>query len=155
MIHQGMKHNLSQVKQEVNETLRSYTHHFFEIRTTIANISDEDTIRCFRNRLYAKLTYREFRRNLPNTTVELRDMMQQWANQVDEENERFHQRTDKHSNDAVPTRTSATSQYRPISTSQTIKSRLSSAASAAVSPGFEEVLHKRCPIYPKSNHTLF
>ena len=130
-----MKHNLSQVKQEVNETLRSYTHHFFEIRTTIADISDEDTIRCFRNRLYAKLTYHEFRRNLANTTIELRDMMQRWANQVDEENERFPQRTDKHGNDAVPTRTSATSQDHPVSTCQTIKSQLSSAASTAGSPG--------------------
>jgi hypothetical protein len=31
----------------MNETLRSYTRHFFETRTTIANITDEDIIRCF------------------------------------------------------------------------------------------------------------
>jgi hypothetical protein len=28
---------LSQVKQEENETLRSYTRHFFEMRATITN----------------------------------------------------------------------------------------------------------------------
>jgi hypothetical protein len=33
---------LSQVKQEENETLRSYTRHFFEMRATITNITDKD-----------------------------------------------------------------------------------------------------------------
>ena len=99
MIPKGTKHDLSQVKQEKSETLRSYTRHFFETRATIAEISDEDTIRCFRNGLYAKMTYREFGRNLPRTTVKLRDMMQQWADQEDEENDRFLQNNDKRGND--------------------------------------------------------
>jgi hypothetical protein len=38
----GTHHDLSQVKQEENETLRSYTRHFFEMRATITNITDKD-----------------------------------------------------------------------------------------------------------------
>jgi hypothetical protein len=47
MIHVGTHHDLSQVKQKLNETLRSYTQCFFEMRATIANIFDEDVICCF------------------------------------------------------------------------------------------------------------
>jgi hypothetical protein len=44
MIRAGTYHDFFQVKQEMNETLRSYTRHFFETRATIANITDEDII---------------------------------------------------------------------------------------------------------------
>jgi hypothetical protein len=47
MIRASTHHDLSQVKQEMNKTLRSYTQCFFEMRTTIANITDEDVIRYF------------------------------------------------------------------------------------------------------------
>ncbi|RLM62141.1 GAG-POL precursor [Panicum miliaceum] len=49
MIRASTRYDLSQVKQEMNETLMSYTRHFFETRATIANITDEDVIRCFQN----------------------------------------------------------------------------------------------------------
>jgi hypothetical protein len=47
MIRAGTRHDLSQVKQEMNETMRFYTQRFFEMRATIANITDEDVIRYF------------------------------------------------------------------------------------------------------------
>jgi hypothetical protein len=31
----------------MNETMWSYTRHFFKMHATIANITDEDIIRCF------------------------------------------------------------------------------------------------------------
>jgi hypothetical protein len=43
----GTRHDLYQVQQEMNETLRSYTWCFFKMRATIANITDEDVIRYF------------------------------------------------------------------------------------------------------------
>jgi hypothetical protein len=61
------------------ETLRSYTWCFFEMRATITNITDEDVIRCFQNELFSKQTYHNFGRNHQTTTVELHDMMAQWA----------------------------------------------------------------------------
>jgi hypothetical protein len=39
--HAGTRHDLAQCKQERNELLRSYTCCFFDVRATIANISEE------------------------------------------------------------------------------------------------------------------
>jgi hypothetical protein len=75
VIRAGIRHDLSQVKQEMNKTLRSYTQRFFEIRATIANITDEYVIRCFQNGLFSKHTYHDFGCNCPTTAMELRDMM--------------------------------------------------------------------------------
>jgi hypothetical protein len=76
LIRAGTRHDLSQVKQEMNETLRSYTQNFFEMCATIANITGENVIRCFQNGLFSKHTYHNFGHNHPSTTVELRDMME-------------------------------------------------------------------------------
>jgi hypothetical protein len=89
MIRAGTRHDLSQVKQEMNETLRSYTRCFFETRTTIANITNENVIRCFQNGLFTKHTYHDFGHNRPTTPMELCVMMAWWADQEDEENDRF------------------------------------------------------------------
>jgi hypothetical protein len=83
----------------MNEILRSYTRCFFEMRATIANITDEDVIRYFQNGLFSKHTYHNFRCNRPTTDVELRDMMARWADQEDEENDCFPKRnSDKQGN---------------------------------------------------------
>jgi hypothetical protein len=60
IIRAGTRHDLSQVKQEMNETLRSYTRRFFETHTTIANFTDEDVICYFQNELFSKHTYHDF-----------------------------------------------------------------------------------------------
>jgi hypothetical protein len=99
MIRAGTRHDLSQVKQEMNETLRSYTRCFFETRATIANIADEDVIRCFQNGLFSKNTYHDFGHNHPTTAMELCDMMARWADQEDEKNDCFPKRNhDKQGN---------------------------------------------------------
>jgi hypothetical protein len=54
MIRAGTRHELFQVKQEMNKTLRSCTRHFFKTRATIANITNEDVIHCFQNGLFLK-----------------------------------------------------------------------------------------------------
>jgi hypothetical protein len=63
----------------MNETLSSYTQCFFEMRASIANITNEDVIRCFHNGSFSKHTYHDFGCNCPNTAVELRDMKARWA----------------------------------------------------------------------------
>jgi 23S rRNA maturation-related 3'-5' exoribonuclease YhaM len=65
MIRVSTRHDLSQVKQKMNETLSSYTRCFFETRATIANITDEDVIRRFRNGLFSKHTHHDFGCNHP------------------------------------------------------------------------------------------
>jgi hypothetical protein len=47
MLRAGTCHDLSQVKQEENETQRSYTRRFFKMCASIANITDENVIHCF------------------------------------------------------------------------------------------------------------
>jgi hypothetical protein len=59
----GTCHDLAQCKQERNEFLRSYTHRFFDVRATIANISKEDIIDCFYNSITDPGIYRDFGRN--------------------------------------------------------------------------------------------
>jgi hypothetical protein len=59
------------------------------MRATIANITDENVIRFFQNGLSSKHTYHDFGRNSPTTTMELHDMLVRWADQEDEENDRF------------------------------------------------------------------
>jgi hypothetical protein len=55
--------------------LRSYTRHFFDVRATIANISEEDIIDCFYNGIIDPVLYRDFGRNRLKTIAGLRDLM--------------------------------------------------------------------------------
>jgi hypothetical protein len=61
------RHDLAQCKQERNELLRSYTRRFFDVRATIANISEEDIIDCFYNGITDPGIYRDFGRNRRKT----------------------------------------------------------------------------------------
>jgi hypothetical protein len=58
----GTRHDLAQCKQERNKLLRSYTRRFFDVRATIANISEEDIIDCFYNGITDPGIYRDFGR---------------------------------------------------------------------------------------------
>jgi hypothetical protein len=79
MLCAGTLHDLSQVKQEENETIRYYTRRFFKIHATITNITDEDVIHCFQNSLSSKNIYHDCGHNHPKTIVELCDIMKRWA----------------------------------------------------------------------------
>jgi hypothetical protein len=95
MLRVGTHHDLSQCKQERNETLRSYTRRFFNTHTTIANIFYEDNIDYFQNGFTEWHLYCDIGRNHPKTIVELRNMMQRWVDQEDQEHDRY----PKHDND--------------------------------------------------------
>jgi hypothetical protein len=71
----GTRHDLAQCKQEHNKILRSYTRRFFDVRATIANISENDIIDCFYNSITDLGIYRDFGQNRPKTVAGLRDMM--------------------------------------------------------------------------------
>jgi hypothetical protein len=87
--HVGTRHDLAQCKQECNKLLRSYTRCFFDVRATIANISDEDIVDCFYNGITDPGIYRDFGRNRPKTIAGLRDMMHDWSEQEEKVQERF------------------------------------------------------------------
>jgi hypothetical protein len=90
----GTHHDLAQCKQEHNKLLRSYTCHFFDVRATIANISEEDIIDCFYNGITDPRIYRDFGRNRPKTIAGLRDMMHNWSEQEEKMREWFPRRND-------------------------------------------------------------
>jgi hypothetical protein len=90
----GTRHDLAQCKQERKELLRSYTRRFFDVRATIANISEEDIIDCFYNGITDPSIYRDFGRNRPKTVAGLRDMMHDWSEQEEKMRERFPRRHD-------------------------------------------------------------
>jgi hypothetical protein len=85
----GTHHDLAQCKQERNEFLRSYTRRFFDVRTTIANISEDDIIDCFYNGITDPGIYRDFGRNRPKTVAGLCDMMHDWFEKEKKMRERF------------------------------------------------------------------
>ena len=88
------RHDLRLCKQERGEALRSYIKRFFDMRATIANIVDGDVIDCFHNGLATQQLYWDFGRNRPRSIVALRDMMLGWADQEEQERDRFACRKD-------------------------------------------------------------
>jgi hypothetical protein len=91
----SIHHDLAQCEQERNELLRSYTRRFFDVRTTIVNISEGDIIDCFYNGITNPGNYRDFGRNRPKTVAGLRDMMHDWSEQEEKMRERFPRRQDR------------------------------------------------------------
>jgi len=92
MSRAATRHDLSLCRHERNEPIQSYLKCFFDIRGTIPNISDEDIIDCFHNGISTQLLDHDFRRDRPTTVVQLREMMQLWANQEEQEHNRFPRR---------------------------------------------------------------
>jgi hypothetical protein len=87
--HAGTGHDLAQCKQERTEFLWYYTCCFFNVRATIANISEEDIIDCFYNGITEPVIYRDFGRNRPKTIAGLHDMMHDWSEQEEKMREQF------------------------------------------------------------------
>jgi hypothetical protein len=90
----GTRHDLAQCKKEHNELLRSYTRCFFDVRATIANISEDDIIDCFYNGITDPGIYRDFGWNRPKTIAGHCDMMHDWSEQEEKMRERFPRRQD-------------------------------------------------------------
>jgi hypothetical protein len=90
----GTRHDLAQCKQERNELLRSYTRCFFDVRATIANISEEDIIDCCYYGITNPGIYRDFGWNRPKTIAGFHDMMHDWSEQEGKMRERFPRRND-------------------------------------------------------------
>jgi hypothetical protein len=155
MIRAGTRHEVSQVKQDMNETLRSYTQHFYEMCATIANIIDEDIIRCFQNGLFLKHTYHNFGRNCPTTIVELRGMIPWWADQEDEENDRFPKcNSDKQGNDNGHfdkghwNHSGNPRKRKPDQEVATVERNPHGKKLGNNHSQYKQVMHKQCPTHP-------
>jgi hypothetical protein len=132
------------------------------MRATIANITNEDVIRCFQNGLFSKHTYHDFGRNRLTTVVELRDMMVQWPDQEDEENDRFSEHNhdkqgygNSHFDKSQWNHSGNTRKRKPDQEVTAVEHNPFGKKSGNNQRQYEQVMHKQCPIHPKSRHTLF
>jgi hypothetical protein len=94
--------------------------------------------------------------------VELRDMMARWADQEDEEKDRFPKRNhDKRGNgnghfDKSQQNHSGNTRKRKTDQEVTaVECNPRGKKSGNNNTQFENVMHKQCPTHPKSRHTLF
>ena len=55
------------IKQEQGESIRPYIKRFFDTRTTIPNVADDDIIDYFQSGITVQSLYRNFGRNRPKT----------------------------------------------------------------------------------------
>jgi hypothetical protein len=155
----GTRHDLAQCKQERNELLRSYTRHFFDVRATIANISEEDIIDCFYNGLTDPGIYRDFGRNRPKMVAGLRDMMHDWSEQEGKMRERFPRRTDlnqKRNNDNRADKDQrdfpgSSRKHKPDDLVAAVD-RPSRGKKSTTQEQFEKLLQKKCPWCVNSKH---
>jgi hypothetical protein len=122
-----------------------------------ANITDEDVIRCFQNGVFSKHTYHNFGRNHLTTAVELRDMMARWADQEDEENDRFPKRTNdkqgngnSHFDKGQWNHSGSPQKCKPDQEIVVVERNLRGRKSGNNDAQFEKVLYKQFPMHPKS-----
>jgi hypothetical protein len=155
----GTRHDLAQCKQERNELLRSYTCRFFDVRATIANISEDDIIDCFYNGITDPGIYRDFGWNRPKTVAGLRDMMHDWSEQEEKMRERFPQRQDSNlrrpndnRNDKGQRDFSGPPRKQKPDDVITAIDRPSRGKKSMTQEEFEKLLQKKCPWHPGANH---
>jgi hypothetical protein len=143
------------------ELLRSYTHRFFDIRATIANISEEDIIDCFYNGITDPGIYRDFGRNRPKTVASLRDMMHDWSEQEEKMRERFPRRIDNNSNRTNDNRVdksqrdySGPSRKRKPDDTVAALDRPQRGRKPTTQEQFEKLLQNKCPWHPGGAHAV-
>jgi hypothetical protein len=156
--HAGTHHDLTQCKQERNKLLWSYTRRLFDVRATIANISEEDIIDCFYNGITDLGIYRDFGWNRPKTIAGLHDMMHDWSEQEEKMREFSRcnasnlrppndNRTDKSQRDYLgPSR-----KHKPHDLIAAVD-RPSQCKKTTTQEEFEKLLQKKCPWHPGANH---
>jgi hypothetical protein len=155
----GTHHDLAQCKQECNELLRSYTRRFFDVRATIANISEDNVIDCFYNGITDPGIYRDFGRNRPKTVAGLRDMMHDWSEQEDRMRKQFPRRQDSNQrrqndncNDKGQRDFSSPPRKRRLDDLIMAMDRPPRGKKSTTQEEFEKLLQKKCPWHPGSNH---
>jgi hypothetical protein len=155
----GTRQDLAQCKQERNELLWSYTRYFFDVRATIANISEEDIIDCFYNSITGPGIYRDFGRNRPKTILGLHDMMHDWSEPEEKMRERFPRRNDSNLTCPNDNRTDKSQQDYSGPSRKCKPDDLvvamdhpSRGRKTTMQEEFEKLLQKKCQWHSGANH---
>jgi len=151
-------HDLRLCKQERGEALRSYIKRYFDTRATIANIADDDVIDCFHNDLATQQLYRNFGRNRPRSVVALLDMMLGWADQEEQERDRFPRRdgnNQKRNGDSRSDKNQRNfdKKWKPEDTVATMD-RGQRGKKGNQQDNFQKLLARPCPLHPKGKHMI-
>ena len=160
MTRAGTRHDLTQCKQNKNESLRHYTMHVFEKCATVANITEADVIDCYHQGLSDRYIIRDFGCQRPRSIMELRDMMTKWAKNEEQENDHFPMRAEDNNNKRSNDNRGKGPRDQP---DQNKKCRLDDHVAALGFPQggnklstreqFEKLLNKRYPFHPKGKHS--
>src|SRR6185436_16173110 len=152
------RHDLRLCKQERGEALRTYIKRFFDTRATIANIADDDVINRFHNGLAAQQLYQDFGRNRPRSVVALRDMMLTWADQEEQERDRFPRREDNNQKRNGDPRSDKSQcnfdKKRKPKDTVTTMDRGQRGKKGNQQDDFQKLLARPCPLHPKGKHTI-
>ena len=138
--------------------MRSYIKKFFDTSATIANIVDDDVIDCFHNSLTTQQLYQDFGRNRPRSVVALRDMMLGWADQEEQERDRFPRRDDNNKKRNGDPRSDKGQRNfdmkrKPEDTVATMD-RGQRGKKGNKQDDFQKLLARPCPLHPKGRHTI-
>jgi hypothetical protein len=131
----------------------------FDVRATIANISEDDIIDCFYNGITDPGIYRDFRWKRPKTVAGLRDMMHDWSEQEEKMWERFPRSQDgnlrrphDNCNDKSQWDYPGPPQKRKPDDLIAAVDRPSRGKKLMMQEEFEKLLQKKCPWHPGANH---
>jgi hypothetical protein len=69
------------VKQEQGETLHQYMRCFFDKHVMVVDVTDNEVISLFQDRLYHRRTFEDFGRRRPSSLTKLKDMITSWADE--------------------------------------------------------------------------
>jgi hypothetical protein len=137
----------------------TYTHHFFDVRDTIANISEEDIIDYIYNGLTDPGIYRDFGWKRPKIVAGLRDMMHDWSEQEEMMREWFPRCND---NNPKCTNDNCSDKSQRDYSGSSRKRKPDDLVAAVDCPPrgrktttqeqFEKLLQKKCPWHPGANH---
>jgi hypothetical protein len=129
------------------------------VRTTIANISEEDIIDCFYNGITDPGIYRDFGRNRPKTIAGLHDMMHDWSEQEEKMREQLPRCNDSNLRRTNDSRTdksqrdySGPSRKRKPDDLVAAVDHPSWGRKTMTQEEFEKLLQKKCPWHPGANH---
>jgi hypothetical protein len=128
------------------------------VRTTIANISEEDIIDYFYNGITDPGIYRDFGRNRPKTVVGLHDMMHDWSEQEKKMRQQFPRRNDsnlRHTNDNRTDKSQRdylgpSRKWKPDNLVMAVD-HPSRGRKTMTQEEFKKLLQKKCPWLPGAN----
>jgi hypothetical protein len=144
-------------KQEPGETLRSYTRRFFELRSTMINLTDKDVIETYIEGLVNRNDRRELGRKYIPDAAALRDIASKWADEEDKESTRKVILNKSEGKKKVD-------QQRDQGTSSTRKRRPDNLVAAVDQrprknkgkdfKDYKDLLKQKCPLPGHNSHTL-